>query len=248
MPSTIAVRAGLRRELDGLVEQRDERVEALDRELLLAEERALEIALEDLDLGEPLEQAALLLCGERLPVAARLDRLPQPDALLVVGDVLDLVGDRPAVGLAQRGQGVRERLARDVQAQVPRRDPRLELRRERRLEALWLERGVADRLRAEGVELRGEVAVHAVRLDERHGCGDAAEEHVVRGLGRSRRRGRWLRVSAEAPFPSVWRVSRSFTSPGWVATSSLSPLSNRLLHSDGTASGFSRYSSRSARA
>ena len=128
--------------------------------------------------------------GERLPVATRLDGLPQPDALLVVGDVLDLVGDRPAVGLVQRGQGIGEGLARDVQAQVPRRDPRLELRGERRLEALGLERRVADGFGAERVELRGEVAVHAVRLDERHRCGDAAEEHVVRGLGRSRRRGR----------------------------------------------------------
>ena len=42
------VRAALGGELDGLVEQGHERVEALDRELLLAEERALEVALEDL--------------------------------------------------------------------------------------------------------------------------------------------------------------------------------------------------------
>ena len=40
--------------------------------------------------------AASLLGVERLAVGARLDRLAQPDALLVVGDVLDLVGDRAA--------------------------------------------------------------------------------------------------------------------------------------------------------
>ena len=48
----------------------------------------------------------------RLAVAARLDRLAQPDALLVVGDVLDLVGDRAAVDLAQPRVRVGERLRR----------------------------------------------------------------------------------------------------------------------------------------
>ena len=103
-PEHDLVRAGLGGELDRLVEHRHEHVEALDRELLLAEERALEVPLEALDLGEALEQRPLLLGRERLAVAARLDRLAQPDALLVVGDVLDLVGDRPAVGLEKRGE------------------------------------------------------------------------------------------------------------------------------------------------
>ena len=85
---------------DRLVEHRDEHVEAFDRELLLAEERLAQVRLEPLHLGEPREQRTLLVLAERRAVTAGLDRLAQPDALLVVGDVLDLVGDRPAVGLA----------------------------------------------------------------------------------------------------------------------------------------------------
>ncbi|HET9675844.1 MAG TPA: hypothetical protein VFP31_13735, partial [Gaiellaceae bacterium] len=45
----------------------------LDGELLLAEEGALEVALEDLDLGQALEERTLLLGGERLAVPTRLD-------------------------------------------------------------------------------------------------------------------------------------------------------------------------------
>src|SRR5207237_967962 len=80
--------------------------------------------------------------GERRPVAARLDRRPEPDPLLVVGDVLELVGDPPAVGLAQQRQGLGERLAADVGAEEPGGDARLELRRQRRDEPLRLERRV----------------------------------------------------------------------------------------------------------
>src|SRR5207237_4574768 len=117
-------------------------VEALDRELLLAQERAPEVALEALDLGYAGEEAALLVGRERRPVAARLDRPPEPDPLLVVGDVLELVGDPPAVGLAQQRQGLGERLAADVGAEEPGGDARLELRRQRRDEPLRLERRV----------------------------------------------------------------------------------------------------------
>ena len=180
------VRAARGSELDRLVEHRHERVEALDRELLLSEERAAEVRLECLDLREPLEQLLALLGAELLPEAARLDRLPEPDALGVVGDVLDLVGDRAGVDLAQPGQDVEQRLAGDVEAEQLRGDARLELRRQRRPEPRLVERGVAHRLRAEGVEPRVQVAVRAVRLDERHRGRDACEQLLVDG-GRSRR-------------------------------------------------------------
>ena len=78
----------------------------------LPEERLVQVALERLHLRQALEQAPLLLGVERLAVGARLDRLAQPDALLVVGDVLDLVGDRAGVDLAQARERVGERLAR----------------------------------------------------------------------------------------------------------------------------------------
>ena len=176
-------------------------------------------------------------------VAAGLDRLAQPDALLVVGDVLDLVRDRPAVGLAQPRQHLGERLARRRTGAVPGRDARLELRRQRRLEALGLERRVAERLGAERVEPGGEVAVRAVRLDERHRGGDAAEQLVVaarparasrRRCGRSRSR---RRRSSAARAAARARAARPTSSP--------SPLSNRARHSAGTDLGFSRYCSSS---
>ena len=60
-PDQDLVRAVLGRELDRGVEHRDERVEPLDRELLLAEERAVEVALHAFHLGEARQQAALLV-------------------------------------------------------------------------------------------------------------------------------------------------------------------------------------------
>src|ERR671914_335975 len=101
-----SARARAGRQLDRLVEHRHHGVEPLDRELLLPEEGLVEVVLERLDLGEPLQQAAARLGLERLAVLAGLDRLAQPHALLVVRDVLDLVGDRPRVGAAQVREGL----------------------------------------------------------------------------------------------------------------------------------------------
>ncbi len=89
--------------------------------------------------------------------APRLDVLAQPHALAVRGDVLDLVGDRAAVGLAQVRQRVGERRAGHVHAQHPGRDLRHQLGRQ--AERLGVERRVALGLGAERVEARGEVPV-----------------------------------------------------------------------------------------
>ena len=197
------LRTGARTELDRLVEHRHHHVEALDRELLLPEERAAEVALHPLDLGEARQQQALLVVRERRAVAARLDRLAQPDALLVVGDVLDLVRAGAAVGRAEERQRVGQRLAGDVEAQQRGRDTRLQLGREGRDEPLRLQSGVAGRLRAERIEVRGEMAVHPVRLDERHRGGDAAEEQIVGCCSASAglAAGSGLGAATGAPFP-----------------------------------------------
>ncbi len=180
-------------EPDRLVEHRHHRVEPLERELLLAQEAAPQIELEALDLRQSPEQRPPLLCRQRLPVAARLDRLAQPDTLGVVGDVLDLVGDRAAVDVPECRQRLEQRLAGHVDAENGGRDARLELRRQGRNHAGLVERGVAERLGAERIEASGEVAVHAVGLDERHRCCDGAEQRLVdlgRGdCSRGRRRG-----------------------------------------------------------
>ena len=128
---------------------------------------------------ETTEQPDALLGLELHAEAPGLDRLAEPDALGVVGDVLDLVRARAHVDLAQPRQGLEQGLARDVEPQDVRGDARLELRGERRHEPRLVERGVAHRLRAERVEPRGQVAVHPVRLDEGHRRRDGAEEPRV---------------------------------------------------------------------
>ena len=122
-----AVRGG---ELDRLVDHRDRHVEALDRELLLAQVGLVHEALERVDLDQALQQRVLLVGGQRLAELARLDLLAQPHALAVAGDVLDLVGDRAAVGLAQVRQRVGQRRARHVHAQDLGRDPGHDLGRQ----------------------------------------------------------------------------------------------------------------------
>ena len=114
----------------------------------------------------------------------------------MVRDVLDLVRDRPAVDLAQLRQDVGEGLALDADAKHGRRNQLLELRRQLRDEELRLERRVADRLGAERVEVRRQVAVRPVGLDQGDGGRDALEKRLV-GLGPDgrlgrRRRGRGL--------------------------------------------------------
>ncbi len=61
--------------------------------------------------------------------AARLDLVAQPQAPVVAGDVLDLVGDRARVGVAQVRQRVGEGLAGHGHAQYRRRDLAHQLRR-----------------------------------------------------------------------------------------------------------------------
>ena len=157
--------AGAVRECDHLVEHRHDHVEPLDREHLLAQVGLLEEALELEDVDQAVEQALFLLVGERLAVGAGLDHLAQPDPLLVRGEVLELVGDRAAVGLAHPRQRLQQRFAGDADAQDRGRDPRHQLRRQ--VDVLRLQRRVALRLGAERVELGGEVAVGAVGLEQR---------------------------------------------------------------------------------
>ena len=173
-----------RREQDGLVEHQDHRVETLDRELLGAEERALQERLKAFDAEQAHELAALLLGRALDPERARLDRLAQPGALAVRADVLDLVGDWAAVDLGQVFEDGLEGVAFDEGAQ---RCGRHGLERvviefeERRVE-----RGVAGRLGAERIELRGEVAMRAIRLDHRHAGAHVGEQFLGRDVLRQR--------------------------------------------------------------
>ncbi len=76
------------------------------------------------------QQRLALLAGQRLAEGAGLDVLAQPHALAVGGDVLDLVGDRAAVGLAQVRKRVGERRPRHVHVEDLGRDLGLHLGRQ----------------------------------------------------------------------------------------------------------------------
>ena len=94
----------------------------------------------------------------------------------MVGEMLELVRNRPAVRLGELREHVGKRLARDVHTQERRRDPCLEVRSQLRLESQRLERRVAHRLRAQRIEPGSEMAVRAMCLHERHCRRDPAEE------------------------------------------------------------------------
>ena len=102
------VRVGGRRVLDERVEQRDQRLAALEREALLAHELRVEELLERLGGDEPLEDAAALLRRQRRLVPGALDALLEPFALRLVGERQVLDAERAAVGALERRQQLAE--------------------------------------------------------------------------------------------------------------------------------------------
>ena len=86
--------------------------------------------------------------------------------------MLDLVRHGSAIGRLEIGQGLGERAAGHRDAQDLRRDGRHDLGREP--EGRRVERRIADRLGAEGIQMGRQMAVHAERLHQRHGRG-----HVI---------------------------------------------------------------------
>ncbi len=187
------VGAGAVGEGDRLVEHRHDHVEPLDREDLGPQIRFAEEALELEDVDQPVQQALFLIRRHRLAVGAGLDHLAQPDPLLVRGDVLELVADRRAVGVAHPRQRLQQRFAGDADPQDRGRDPRHQLRGQ--VQVLRLQAGVALRLRAERVEAGGEVALGPVGLQQRGRGLDRLQQLLVdlagdaRGFGGRRRGG-----------------------------------------------------------
>ena len=197
-------------ELDHLVDHRDRHVEALDRELLLTEVGLVQEALQRVDRDQAAQQAALLLGRHRRAVDAGLDPLAQPDALAMARDVLDLVGDDAAVGLAQVRQRLFEVLPRNVGAQDLRRDAAHQLRRQ--VDGVGVQRRVAHRVLPERVERRREVAVGAEGLDQRgrglHGLQQLGDVLLRRDRDLRARRARRRRpgpgpAGARAPGPAA---------------------------------------------
>ena len=174
-----------------LLHHRDHDVEAFDREGLLADVRLAQVPLEGLDLRQAPEVIARAFGRHRNEVRPGLDVVAQPFALLDVGDVLDLVGDRRTIGAAQLVHDVREAASFEFRAQHRRRNRRHDRRRQGI--AVNVERRIARRLRSERIERRGEVAVAPVRGDDRHPGRDRAQQFVGIRFEFARRRGRLLR-------------------------------------------------------
>ena len=93
--------AGRAARLDQVVEQRDQRVAAFEREALLADVVGVQVALESLGRGQLPQDVALLLRAEALLHAPDLELVLQPQALLGVGHVRELGADRAAVDAAR---------------------------------------------------------------------------------------------------------------------------------------------------
>ena len=107
-------------------------------------------------------------------------------ALIAIGDVLDLVGDRAAVDLAQLRENVGEGLGLEEDVQNRSRDAGHHRLREAK--EGWIERGPAFGLRAEGVKVGRHMTVRAVVAHLSGGECNGLQELLVWRSDRCRRR------------------------------------------------------------
>jgi hypothetical protein len=185
--------AGLGRLGDDLVEHGHEHVEPFDRKPRLARERAMEEALEHLDVGQPVEQRnGIDRIGGRA-VAAALDGLAQPVPFVRHENVRKIVPRRRAVDRLQPLDDVPHRLgALGDGAGDDRRGQRAEVGLGDAVR-LGQQRVIAERPAAERVDARGEVAVAADGLRQVARADDDVEVQrggqVRHGLAGRMRRG-----------------------------------------------------------
>ncbi len=172
-------RAGGGRPLDRQVEHRHQHVGPLDGEPFRSQVRAMDELLERLDFRQPLQQTAPRRRFQRVQQRAGLDLLPQPLLPLRILQVLVLEANGARVGRAQPFEHVVHEHRRAAIAQV----------RFRKAVEERVERGMPARLAAQRIQVRGEVAVEAVRLDEfRRGPRGAKLRRVGARARRSARR------------------------------------------------------------
>ena len=152
------------RVLDQRVEQRDERLAALEREALRGGVAELEKLLEPLRLDQAVENAEPLRGLEIRAVRHRLHPVLQPGALLRVLDVHVLDADRPAVRCLQPGDQVTDGRARAA-PEAAARDDAIEVRLAE-AELRGLEERVRARRRVERIQPGDEVSELAVGVHE----------------------------------------------------------------------------------
>ncbi len=144
------------------VEQRDDRLAALEREPLLADVLGLQEGLERLGRVQLAQDAQLVLA--RGAGVARLEPLLEPLALGGVGDVHVLDADGAAVRVAQQAEDVAQRVLR-LAAEAARGEPAVQVP-QRHAVVLDVQVGVLALAVGERVGLRHEVAARAVGVDE----------------------------------------------------------------------------------
>ena len=178
MPMTTSSRPSLGGVVDHRVEQRDERLAALQREALLADVLGLQERLERLGRVEPAQDAQLLLALRAWRAAAR----SAPGSSLRCFGVLDvhvLDADGAAVRVAQHAEDVaqlHQRLAAEaadgeLALQVPQRQPVL----------CDVQVGVLALLVLQRVGVGHEVAADPVGVDQLDDPGGLGDVVVVRG-------------------------------------------------------------------
>src|SRR3546814_6853643 len=83
---------------DHVVQQRDHRIAALERESLLADILGMQVALQALGRGQALEDAALPVAGLSEVAAGSFPAFVEPATLPRVPDVTELGADRAGIG------------------------------------------------------------------------------------------------------------------------------------------------------
>ncbi len=168
--------------LDDLLERRDQRLGAVEAETLGAGVFDVEEFFEAFRFHQLVEDGALALNGETDLLVAALDALLNPALLRGVGDVHELHAQRLAIGAAQDGDDLAhgrefktEHLVEEDAAVHVGFGKAVGLRIELRFIGLFLN--------AERIELRMEMAAHAVGADQHERVDGVARRllHVGRG-------------------------------------------------------------------
>ncbi len=142
----------------------------------MPEEGFAQVAFERFHPREPREEFNLTFAAEREAICARFDIFAQPTALLGIRDVLELVRNRRAVRLAQARQNIRQGRAREFYVEHRCRDRALQ--RGAKAIGSRIELRIADRLRAQRIQVRGEMPVRAIRRYERHARRNRAQHFI----------------------------------------------------------------------
>ena len=157
--------SALRGVLDQEIEHRDHALRAFGREPLRADEVLVHELLEDLGVGQVLQDANALGVVERRLVPRRLHRVLEPVARFGIFDVRVFDADRAAVRLAEMADDVPQRGARRHAADAAGRDLEVVIGLGQ-VEVPELELGRGLGRLTERIDAREEVAADAVRVDE----------------------------------------------------------------------------------